>query len=436
MNVSSESKTRATKAAWIIFAAALVVRLALAFWLPQEVIWPDGKRYEKVALSLIHGEGFGDLVQNRLSVPTQPLLIAGVYSVFGEKNYLALRVVSAVIGAVSVLLGFLLTRSLFGTVAAICAGVMLAGYPYLVYLSALFEYPQPLFILLMAGFFLLHQRFLISRSLLTLFCACLCLGIGVLTVPTALLFVPILGLLLLTRRPLESALRIGVLAAALLLTVGSWATRNYVAYGQMVLINAASGWNFWVANNETYARYGKEGVVPPCAPGYERTDYCRDYRTLNASVRAKGLEGVERVREEERLAWEYGLDYLHDHPQEFAVLAVQKFLRLWSPVPDAVTKGRAQGGSARDAIGAATYIPLLLFGLAGMVLAAKEHWRKLLPMYAFILIFVAPFAIFLPTTRYRLPIDFLFAVFASYALLRAWAFSFRWRTRDKLLQVA
>ena len=71
-----------------------------------------------------------------------------------------------------------------------------------------------------------------------------------------------------------------------------------------------------------------------------------------------------------------------------------------------------------------------------MVLAAKDHWRKLLPIYAFILIFVAPFAIFLPTTRYRLPIDFLFAIFASYALLRAWAFSFRWRTRDKLLQVA
>lgn len=434
MNVTSNDN--AGKAMWLIFAAALILRLALAFWLPQEVIWPDGKRYEKVALSLVHGEGFGDLVQNRLSVPTQPLLIAGVYSLFGEKNFLALRVTSAVLGALSVLVGFLLTRSLFGRTAAICAGVMLAGYPYLVYLSALFEYPQPLFILFMAVFFLLHQRFLASHRLLTLFAACLCLGIGILTVPTALLFVPIFGLLLLTRRPLDSAKRIGVLAAAMLLTVGSWATRNYVEYGHLVLINAASGWNFWVANNETYARFGKEGVVPPCAPGYETTRYCQDYRTLNATVRAKGLQGVARVQEEERLAWEYGLDYLHNHPQDFALLGVQKFLRLWSPVPDAVTKGRAQGGSARDAIGAATYIPLLLFGLAGMVFAAKEHWRKLLPIYAFILIFVAPFAIFLPTTRYRLPIDFLFAIFASYALLRAWAFSFRWRARGKVLQLA
>jgi 4-amino-4-deoxy-L-arabinose transferase-like glycosyltransferase len=436
MNTTTTPHHSLDKGAWLIFAAALIVRLGLACWLPQEVIWPDGGRYEKVALSILHGEGFGDLVQNRLSVPTQPLLIAGVYSVFGEKNYLALRIVSALIGAVSVLLGYLLTRSLFGGVAAICAGVMLAGYPYLVYVSALFEYPQPLFILLMAAFFLLHQRFLASRSLFTLFYASVCLGVGVLSMPSVLLFVPVFGLLLLTRRPLESALRLGVLALAMVLTVGVWTARNYVAYGQPILVNAAGGWNFWVANNATYARYGKPGVVPPCAPGYEQTEYCQNYRTLNATVRAKGLQGTERVQEEERLAWQYGLDYMKNNPQEFAVLAVKKFFRLWSPIPDAVTKGTAQGGSARDVIGAATYIPLLVFGLAGMLLAAKEHWRRLLAIYAFIVVFVAPFAIFLPTTRYRLPIDFLFAIFASYALLRAWAFSFRWRERGKALQAA
>jgi hypothetical protein len=199
-------------------------------------------------------------------------------------------------------------------------------------------------------------------------------------------------------------------------------------------VNSASGWNFWVANNATYARYGKEGVVPPCAPGYESTEYCQDYRALSASIRARGLQGVERIKEEERIAWDHGLEFMREQPGEFVKSAVLKFLRLWSPFPDAVTKGKAQGGAARDVIGAATYIPLFVFGIAGLVLAARDHWRRLLPIYAFIGIFVAPFAIFLPTTRYRLPIDFLFAIFASYALVRAWAFSFRWRERTRVLQ--
>lgn len=420
----------------VLFAAALAVRLVLAFWLPEEVIWPDGRRYEKVALSVLHGEGFGDLVQNRLSVPTQPLLIAGVYGVFGEKNYLALRVVCAILGALSVVLGFLLARSVFGRTAAICAGIMLAGYPHLVYLSALFEYPQVLFILLLPAFFLLHQRFLDSGRLAVLFAAALCLGIAVLTVPTTLLFVPIWGLLLLTRKPLEIVKRWSIVGLALLLTVGAWATRNYLEYGQVVLVNAASGANFWAANNETYERYGKPGVVPACAPGYERTTYCQDYRTLIATVQSKGLTGAAAVNEEERLAWEYGLDYMRSQPGDFAELAVRKFFRLWSPIPDAVNKGAARGGEARDVLAAATYIPLLIFGLAGIFLAARTHARRLLPIFAFITVFIAPFAIFLPTMRYRLPIDFLLTIFASYALVQAWTFSYRWRARDKALQLA
>jgi len=340
-----------------------------------------------------------------------------------------------VIGAASVLLGFLLARRLFGPVAAVCAGIMLAGYPYLVYLSALFEYPQTLFILLLAGYFLLYLRFRESQRLWTLFGACLCLGIGVLTMPSTLIFLPVFGLLLLTRNPLTSVQRLAVLGVAMALTIGVWATRNYLAYGEMVLVNSASGWNFWVANNSTYAEYGKAGVVPPCAPGYEQTEYCRDYQALNEEIRRRELQGVERVRLEESYAWDRGLEYLREHPREFVVLAVMKFARLWSPVPDAVTTGAAQGGTARDVIGAATYIPLFLFGVAGLVLGAREHWRKLLPIYAFIIVFVVPFAIFLPTTRYRLPIDFLLAIFASHALARAWAFG-RARTRSKLLQAA
>ena len=62
-----------------VFLIALVLRAGVAIWLPKAVVWPDGHRYERVALNLIEREGFGDLGANAMSVPTQPLLIAAVY---------------------------------------------------------------------------------------------------------------------------------------------------------------------------------------------------------------------------------------------------------------------------------------------------------------------------------------------------------------------
>ena len=125
-----------------IFLLALIPRLAVAFWLPHEAVWPDGHRYERVAQNLLQGEGFGSLAENRASFPTVPLVIAGSFWLFGEDNYLALRLVFVVIGALAAVLGFAIAKRLVGLPVAIVAGVLIAGYPYFIYLSALFEYPR------------------------------------------------------------------------------------------------------------------------------------------------------------------------------------------------------------------------------------------------------------------------------------------------------
>ncbi|HSD74008.1 MAG TPA: glycosyltransferase family 39 protein [Steroidobacteraceae bacterium] len=406
----------------LLFLVALAVRAAMALWLPQEVIWPDGIRYEKIALNLIEGRGFGDLIDNHLSVPTQPLLIAAVYSIFG-KSYLVLRLVSAVIGAASCVVGFLLARTLFGSIAAIFTGLLLAFYPHLVYVSALFEYPQTLAIFLVGIFLLIWVRFADDPRIAPRFLTGALLGTLILTLPSLLIFAPVF-LLLLFRRGCSWRRNAGYVAAALAglaLTVGAWTWRNYVAYGHVVVVNAASGVNFWVANNETYARYGKRSVVPACAEGYEWTSYCHEHRAVLDELRRRDLQGTPRVLEHERMAWEHGLRYMREYPLAFTLLAVKKFARLWSPWPDAVHTGPARGGAARDVISALAYLPVLLLSLVGLVLSAREGARRLVPIYVFMVMFVAPFAIFLPTMRYRLPIDFLLIVFASVPLARLWS---------------
>ena len=64
--------------AWVTLVAAFAVRLVIALLLPQEIVWYDGEPYYTIAQSLLNGEGLGSLYMNRLSVPSQPLLIAAM----------------------------------------------------------------------------------------------------------------------------------------------------------------------------------------------------------------------------------------------------------------------------------------------------------------------------------------------------------------------
>jgi hypothetical protein len=59
---------------------------------------------------------------------------------------------------------------------------------------------------------------------------------------------------------------------------------------------------------------------------------------------------------------------------------------------------------------------VLVLACAGLILSARHHWRRLVPIYAFMVTFIAPFAVFLPTMRYRLPLDYLLILFASVPL--------------------
>ncbi len=402
----------------LMFGVALTLRLAMALWLPAQVIWPDGFRYERVALNLMDGRGFGSLQDNRASFPTQPILIAVVFSLFG-KSYVALRVFFSVIGAGTVLVCFALAKRLFGMVPALIAGFLLAIYPYHVYLSALFEYPQTFFILLMGLFFLSFFSFVESNRRLNLFLAGLSLGMAVLGVPTILIYIPFVFLCLMSSSILETTKRFLVLLIAILIPVGPWVVHNYVAYDRVMLVNAAGGINFWSANNETYDQLGKKAVVPACSPGYESTIYCEQLRALRKDLRDRDIVGVNAIFAEESAAWKKGFEFIAESPTRFAKSVLTKFAEFWSPIPNAVHGEPEHGGFWRDLISIGSYVPILILGICGALLSIRA-WRKLMPVYLYFLALSSPYYLFLPTTRYRLPLDFFLIVFAGLPLAHWW----------------
>lgn len=397
------------------FAVALTLRVTLSCWLPHQVLWADGFRYVKVANSILAGLGFGGMLDNRYSVPTQPLLIAAIWFVFG-KSYLALRLFFAFLGACTCTLAYVLANRLFDRVTAFFAAMLFAIYPYFVYSSALFEYPQTFFLLVMSVFFVLLFEFFHRKRLFLLFFAGVSLGLGMLSVPTAMLFAPVLVLFLWTGRLPESLVRAVILTVAVCIPVAAWAIRNYVAYDELILVNKGAGFNFWIANNDTYFRFGKKAVVPPCAPGFEDTSLCSEFIALETRI-GHGLSEKDYIAADEAASWANGLRFVRETPGEFAILALRKQLELWSPNPDAVNSGRAYGGSERGWIAMASYVPILVFATIGVIMS-RAKWRQLGPIYAYILVFALTYCVFLPTTRYRLPLDFFLIIFGAYALAR------------------
>lgn len=395
----------------IIFLLALVLRVGFALTLPSQILWADGHAYEKIALNLITTGSFGPLEDNAVTVPMQGLLIAIVYVLFG-KSILALRMVWVLMGALTCGLAYLLGRRLVNPVVGAIAGTVLAIYPYYIYLSAMFEYPQTVFIFLMAICFLGLVTFDASPRLKTLLGAGLCLGLGVLSVPTVMLALPLIALWVGSRvyPRTKSVVAMAVFMLGALMPVGLWAARNYAAYDRFIMINCAGGISFWKGNNETYAAYGKAGIEyvgeESAAP---RTAFMAESAKINEQVASLGP--VESRIARERLAWQRGMEFVRQDPERFALLTWKKFLRFWSPFPDAVSKN-GQVTMSRTLLAIVSYGPLPLLGLLGMLLGLRE-WRRFALAYVYIISLTAAYSIFLPTTRYRLPVDFFLAIFAA-----------------------
>jgi 4-amino-4-deoxy-L-arabinose transferase-like glycosyltransferase len=369
-----------------------------------------------VALSLYHGQGFGSLYLNGYSVPTQALLIAGVYKVFGQ-SYLALRMVCAVLGALSCLVGYFLARRLFGESVARIAGILLGVYPYLVYVSALFEYPQVFFILVAGLYFLFYLRYVEAQRVTDLAIAGVLLGVAILSVPTVMLYVPLAAALVWWGARTGRYWRATLFVVAVALPVGSWTVRNYLAYDHLMLVNASSGINFWMTNNDTYYESGKNAIIVDCYAEQHHSKFCADWVAVDTRMRNSKMTEDQVRLEWERISWQKGIEFIEASPLRFAWLSVRRFLTYWSPIPDAVTTDSGSGGNARVWVAVLSYTPVLLLALAGFALT-RSRWRQLLPIYGYFLVFIVAYSVFMPTTRYRLPLDFFLVIFAAVTLLR------------------
>lgn len=370
----------------------------------------DEPDYHRMAADLSEGRGFitkrGDPTAER--PPLYPALLAPIYSITGPDPDAA-RAVQTCLGALIVLLVYVLAARLFSKRTALLAAALAAVNPSMIYLSALIM-TENLYVVMLLLILLLTtgRRTEAPVPIANYAVAGVIAGLSSLTRPTGFavaLAVATGALLFGGTRPKTRAARAAVFLAMTIAVIAPWTARNYVSLERVVLFTSHGGITFYESNNMlNYEVPEFRGIVVLPRSAVPRWD------EIHALPEA----------ESDRLAWRLGLEFIRDHPREFSKMAWWKFARFWrfeSGLSLAGAVGVSEGGtvgslvSGVDALALYWILVVPLFCL-GLALTARS-WRRLVPVYAVVAAHVLLALAFHGSLRARAPIEPVMAVMAA-----------------------
>jgi len=391
----------------IIFLLALALRLAWVGaieWRGGALFGPDAPSYDTMATNLLAGNGlqmesWGGLFldpQQTVTVrafrpPLLPIVLAGVYGVFGHQ-YWAARVVMALLSAATCIVVLRIARRLFGPTPAAVAGLLMAIYPKFVYYGG-----EPVTETLCTLMLALAVLVLLAAhdgegGLWRWLVGGLLLGLGALSRSSLLAFpaAAVLWVLVARRRKARALGQAGLLLVGFLLAMAPWWIRNGNVFGHFMPATTEGGYTLWVTNNPR-ATGGGHCFMPEPPGTFE------------------GMGEYEIDRTFQRM----GADYIREHPGHFLRLAAAKFVDFWRLWPHADEPG--VGLPAAIAAGL-SFTPLLLLALWG-ALVTRARWRPLLLLYLLFLYYTSLHMVYMSITRYRVPIEPYLIVLAAAALV-------------------
>jgi len=392
-------------AALLAVACAVLVagRIGVAVDVRHTFFSTGQQIYDHVAESLLHGHGFSNAGRpNVENPPLYPLAVAAAYAI-GGRGWWSVAALQALLDVASLLLLYLLTGRLFGRTAALLAAFMFALYPYLAGQAALLMDTSLFVLVLLAFLYALTRaadkgRTAWSAATGALAAATLLVRptvIAILVVAPALL-----ALLGADRRRLGRVLVVATAVGAVALV--PWTVRNALRFHAFVPTSAKFGENFYAGNSPHAAEYIAEG---------RSTDLLR--------LRPDAPQPPARWNDVRRDSWwlRRGLDWAKAHPGAWAHALRIKLEAFWSWDLNPKTLGETR---TKELLYTATYLPLLLVGLAGLALGLRIGRRREVGFCALILgAFTLIHVLVVGYTRLRAPLDPLLMALASLVLVEA-----------------
>ena len=361
----------------------------------QRFGFPDSESYWALGQKIAAGKPyeFGPIPYRVFRTPGYPLLLSPIFLIGGQHApVMAGRMLSVVLGTITILLAAILARQLFDERVALLTALAVAIYPEAIAQSVfvLSEAPfTPLMIVQLIAWIAAAKSKSRSDVAGWALAAGMAAGLATLMRPSWLLFLPFAGVLSL----LVPGLRwkqfsiVGLMIVSFCVTMTPWWIYTTVIAGRFVPTSLQVGASLY------------DGLHPE-ANGASDMRFVRDF--VHEQRRADLLHKPDpqqlfEDRLDERMK-QSSLNWAQSHPGRVAELAFIKFLRIWSPWPNAA--------EFRSVV---LRLVLMLSYTPALILAGIGLWRSR-KMVGPMLLLVAPaiyftllHVIFVSSIRYRQP---------------------------------
>ncbi|MDO8876384.1 MAG: glycosyltransferase family 39 protein [Pseudolabrys sp.] len=384
-----------------ILVAAFAARIGARLYFGEAYFWTNSYFYlYELAQGVARGAGFCQAA----GCERPPLYLSFLaLTTLAGKSYLPIVIPQALMGAGTALLAFLIGRRLFTPASGLLAAAGAAFYPYYVMHDTALQDTAMVTFVMALSVWLLVRAAQEDRARDWLM-AGIALGALVLvraamapSVAAVLLWALVWG----TRGPLVARLRTTLfLAAACMLTATPWLAYTHRATGAPVL-TTDSGYLLWQGNNAgVFSYYPAESIDRSALAAIAGLPLEEQAELNRLSGDAAAISDRHRQR---------AIAFMRADPWRTVHYAARKLDAAFSWTFNPYRGALAQW------VYAASYIPVALLGITGMVLARRRPETALIAMLY--LAFIGVSAVFFAHTSHRSYLDIYWIVFAASVLV-------------------
>ena len=403
----------------LILILGLIPRLALlVFFHDLPIRISDALDYDQLATSLAETGSYASAngIPISLRPPFYPVMVAGIYRMFGAHNLLAVHIFQIVLSLLTTVIVYKTGVEIYcrrvGVVAAaiICFYPTLLGFNHQILSEVLFTFFQSVIVLL--------TTLVIKRNLLTrLVMLGIVLGLGALTRSILWLFTPLLAayMFLACGPGLWNRFRCAAIPmTCFLLTIAPWVYRNSKVQETLTFIDVMGGRNVMMGNYEFTPMERSWATV---------TDVTGDrvwHRVLAAAN--PGYRDLTQGQID-KLAMKYGIRFALSHPGLSLRRSLIKFFNFWQLERELIAGSMAGyfGPLSKPTIlttailicGA--YVTVIFGAIFGAILVpptdVRVRWMLVLTIAFPCLLHSIAFA----HSRYHLPLIPILAIYAAAA---------------------
>ncbi|MEO0185553.1 MAG: glycosyltransferase family 39 protein [candidate division WOR-3 bacterium] len=370
--------------------------------------YPPDYEYGEIARNIVTGKGFSrTIVADTNPAPTSshapfyPYFLSLFYRA-GNKPfiYFLVQLLQAIFSTLTIYIIYKTSQILFNSSVAHITEWLVALYPPLIYYcTKLVPTTIFLFFLCLSIYLIMKNENFFQSLLSGIF-----LGIAILCDPVALVIYPAIFVWFLISKKINFVRMTLILFVSIIILI-PWTIRNYRIHKTLVPITTQFGVNLWIGNNANAT-----GTDFYEIKSVETQDYILVTQTLPSTVQ----DSLNRLSEINRAKFflYQAFDFMVNNPHKFIVLLVKKcYYYLWFPPATIYASTDLQKYRILLYI---SYIPILVLGIAGILLSIRGKKPVLLILLCMMLISGLYVGSHVGLIRYRIPVELYLLCFSGY----------------------